>query len=131
MACTCIGNGDQRVEEMIKDVKNGYYISNMKIPSIDMKRYNWSISCQYAQKIENGEITDLQRDVIVMGTAPEFFNSIDACGNDFTVRPITNCMLQLTLTRLPIITRFPFFYQTGLIIPGRPGYVSLSLYIYI
>ena len=91
MACTCIGNGDQKVEEIIKDVKNGYYISNMKIPSIDMKRYNWSISCQYAQKIENGEITDLQRDVIVMGTAPKFFNSIDACGNDFTVRPITNC----------------------------------------
>ena len=91
MACTCIGNGNQNVNEIIKDVKNGYYISNMKVPSIDMKRYNWSISCQYAQKIENGELTDLQRDVIVMGTAPEFFNSIDACGNDFTVRPITNC----------------------------------------
>jgi len=91
MACTCIANGDQKVDEIIKDVKNGYYISNMKIPSIDMKRHNWSISCQYAQKIENGELTDLQRDVIVMGTAPEFFNSINACGNDFTVRPITNC----------------------------------------
>ena len=91
MACTCIANGDQNVDEIIKDVKNGYYISNMKIPSIDMKRYNWSISCQYAQKIENGELTDLQKDVIVMGTAPKFFNSIDACGNDFTVRPITNC----------------------------------------
>jgi len=91
MACTCIANGNQNVDEIIKDVKNGYYISNMKVPSIDMKRYNWSISCQYAQKIENGELTDLQRDVIVMGNAPEFFNSIDACGNDFTVRPITNC----------------------------------------
>ena len=91
MACTCIGNGDRDIGEMIKEVKNGYMISNMKIPSIDMKRYNWSISCQYAQKIENGEITDLLRDVIVMGTAPEFFESIDACGNDFTVRPITNC----------------------------------------
>ena len=91
MACTCIGNGDQNVNEIIKDVKNGYYISNMKVPSIDMNRYNWNISCQYAQKIENGEITNLLRDVIVMGTAPEFFNSIDACGNDFTVRPITNC----------------------------------------
>lgn len=91
MACTCIGNGDWKVDEMIKEVKNGYLISNMKIPSIDMKRYNWSISCQYAQKIENGEVTDLLRDVIVMGTAPEFFDSIDACGNDFTVRPITNC----------------------------------------
>ena len=91
MACTCIGNGDWDVQEMIKEVKNGYLISNMKIPSIDMKRYNWSISCQYAQKIENGEVIDLLRDVIVMGIAPEFFESIDACGNDFTIRPITNC----------------------------------------
>ncbi|QLH02633.1 TldD/PmbA family protein [Nitrosopumilus cobalaminigenes] len=91
MACTCIANGDSKVDEIIKDVKHGYLISNMKIPSIDMKRYNWSISCQYAQKIENGEITDLLKDVIVMGTAPEFFKSIDACGDDFTVRPITNC----------------------------------------
>ncbi|MGY5148130.1 MAG: TldD/PmbA family protein [Candidatus Nitrosopumilus sp. bin_7KS] len=91
MACTCIGNGDRDVNEIIKEVKHGYLISNMKIPSIDMKRYNWSISCQYAQRIENGEITDMLRDVIVMGTAPKFFESIDACGNDFTVRPITNC----------------------------------------
>ncbi len=91
MACTCIDKGDWNQQEMIKDVKQGYLISNMKIPSIDMKRYNWSISCQYAQKIENGEVTDLLRDVIVLGTAPEFFNSIDACGDDFTIRPITNC----------------------------------------
>lgn len=91
MACTCIEKGDWDPQEMIKDVKNGYLISNMKIPSIDMKRYNWSISCQYANKIEDGEVTDLLRDVIVVGTAPEFFNSIDACGKDFTIRPITNC----------------------------------------
>jgi len=91
MACTCIDKGDWNVDEMIKEVKDGYLISNMKIPSIDMKRYNWSISCQYAQKIENGEIKELLRDVIVMGTAPDFFKSIDACGDDFTVRPITNC----------------------------------------
>jgi len=91
MACTCIDSGDWEPDEMVADIKNGYLISNMKIPSIDMKRYNWSISCQFAQKIENGEITDLLRDVIVLGTAPDFFKSIDACGKDFTVRPITNC----------------------------------------
>ena len=91
MACTCIGKGDWKADEIVQDVKEGYLISNMKIPSIDMKRYNWSISCQYAQRIENGELTDLLRDVIVMGVAPEFFQSIDACGDDFTVRPITNC----------------------------------------
>ncbi|MDE1763963.1 MAG: TldD/PmbA family protein [Thaumarchaeota archaeon] len=91
MACTCISPGNWDPEEMIKDVKSGYLICDMKVPSIDMMRYNWSISCQYAQKIENGECTELLRDVIVMGNAPEFFNSIDARGKDFTVRPITNC----------------------------------------
>ena len=91
MACTCIAGGDRSTDEIIKEVKDGYLISNMKVPSIDMRRYNWSISCQYAQKIKDGQITDLHRDIIVTGTAPEFFESIDACGNDFTVRPITNC----------------------------------------
>ncbi len=91
MACTCIGPGNWNPDEMIKEVKSGYLISDMKVPSIDMMRYNWSISCQYAQKIEDGELTELLRDVIVMGNAPDFFNSINARGKDFTVRPITNC----------------------------------------
>lgn len=91
MACTCIEAGNWDPQEIIKETKHGYYISNMKVPSIDMKRHNWSISAQYAHKIENGEIGELLRDVIIVGTAPEFFSSIDACGNDFTVRPITNC----------------------------------------
>ena len=91
MACTCIGPGDWDPDELIKDVKSGYLICDMKVPSIDMMRYNWNISCQYAQKIENGECKELLRDVIVMGNAPEFFNSIDARGKYLTVRPITNC----------------------------------------
>lgn len=91
MACTCIEKGDWSPQEMIRQVKYGYLISNMKVPSIDSKRYNWSISCQYANLIENGQVGQLLRDVILVGTAPQFFNSIEACGNDFTVRPITNC----------------------------------------
>jgi len=91
MACTCITPGEWNPEDMIRDVKNGYLICDMKIPSIDMMRFNWSISCQYAYKIQNGDLKDLVRDVIVMGTAPEFFNSIDARGKDFKIRPITNC----------------------------------------
>lgn len=91
MACTCIEKGDWSQDEMIKGVKHGYLVSDMKVPSIDMRRHNWSISCQYANRIENGQVGELLRDVIIVGTAPEFFNSIDACGNDFTIRPITNC----------------------------------------
>ena len=91
MACTCIAAGSHGADEIIKEVSDGYMVSGMKVPSIDSDRYNWSISCQYAQKIENGELASLHRDVIVAGTAPDFFASIDACGRDFKVRPITNC----------------------------------------
>lgn len=91
MSCTCIKDGDFDPEEMTSDVKSGYLISGMGVPSIDMYRYNWSISCQYANKITNGEVGDLVKDVIVIGTAPEFFKSIDACGKDFATSPITNC----------------------------------------
>ena len=91
MACTYINAGDWNYNEMIKEIKHGYFICDMKVPSIDMMRYNWSISCQYAYEIKNGEVTDLLRDIIVTGTAPEFFNSIDACSKEFEIRPILNC----------------------------------------
>lgn len=91
MACTCIEPGDHTVDEMIRDVRDGYAIYDMKIPSIDMNRYNWSISCQYAQKITDGEMAETVRDVVVSGTAPGLFGSVSACGKDFEVTPITNC----------------------------------------
>lgn len=91
MACTCIEPGDHAVDEMIRDVRDGYAIYDMKIPSIDMNRYNWSISCQYARKITDGELAETVRDVVVSGTAPGLFRSVSACGKDFEVTPITNC----------------------------------------
>ena len=78
-------------DDIIESVDHGVYMESNRSWSIDDYRNKFQFGCEYGQLIENGEITDLQRDVIVMGTAPEFFNSIDACGNDFTVRPITNC----------------------------------------
>lgn len=91
MACTCIKPGNYNTDEMISSIKDGYIIYGMKVPSIDMYRYNWSISCQYAQHVVNGEPAEIQRDVIVSGTAPEFLKSISACGKDFAITPITNC----------------------------------------
>lgn len=91
MACTYIKPGDYEYQEMLKEVKDGYLICDMKVPSIDMYRYNWSVSAQYAYKIEDGELKDLHRDVIVMNNAPDFFNSIDACSKEFEIRPILNC----------------------------------------
>jgi len=91
MACTYIKPGEYNYDEMIKEVNDGYLICDMKVPSIDMYRYNWSISAQYAYKIERGELKTLHRDVIVMNNAPDFFNAIDACSKEFEIRPILNC----------------------------------------
>ncbi len=93
MACTYIKPLDWEYEEMVKDVRHGYLICGQKVPSIDMYRYNWSISCQYAYRIEQGEVKEdeMLRDVIVMGNAPEFFASIDACSKHYEIRPILNC----------------------------------------
>jgi TldD protein len=93
MACTYIKPLDWSLEEMVKDVKHGYLVCGQKVPSIDMYRYNWSISCQYAYRIEDGEVKEgeMLRDVIVMGNAPEFFASIDACSKHYEIRPILNC----------------------------------------
>ncbi len=93
MACTYIKPLDWEYEEMVKDVRHGYLICGQKVPSIDMYRYNWSISCQYAYRIEQGEVKEdeMLRDVIVMDNAPEFFASIDACSKHYEIRPILNC----------------------------------------
>lgn len=91
MACTCVAPGDWGVDEIIREIDDGYLVCDMKVPSIDMRRYSWSISCQYAQRIRDGELGELVRDVIVSGTAPDFFESVRACGDDFTTSPITNC----------------------------------------
>jgi len=91
MSNTFIKPGDSSFEEMLEDTERGVYVVGNKIPSIDNRRYNWQISAQWAFLIEKGELTKLLRDVTVTGVAPEFFNSIDAVGKDFQIRPVSNC----------------------------------------
>ena len=91
MSNTFIKPGDWTFEEMLEDVERGVYVVGNKIPSIDMRRYNWQISAQWAFLIEKGELTKLLRDVTVAGRAPDFFKSIDAVGKDFQIRPVPSC----------------------------------------
>ncbi len=91
MSNTFIKPGDWTFEEMLEDVHRGVYVVGNKIPSIDMRRYNWQISAQWGFMIEKGELTKLLRDVTVAGIAPEFFKSIDAVGKDFQIRPVPSC----------------------------------------
>lgn len=91
MSNTFISEGDWKREELIKETKHGYLISCMRHPSIDDKRYNWTISAQEAYEIKNGELTTHLRDVALTSTAPKFFKSIDAVTEKIEILPLPGC----------------------------------------
>ena len=91
MSNTFIAKGDWKRDEIIEETKRGVYVIGMKQPSIDDKRYNWTISAQEGYLIENGELTKHLRDVALMAIAPEFFKSIDAVGDDLEIRSVPGC----------------------------------------
>jgi TldD protein len=78
-------------EEIVRETKDGILVRYYVGPSIDDKRFRWTITPQEAYRIKNGEISELYRGAVVMGTAPDFFRSIDAVGKDVTVLPVTGC----------------------------------------
>ena len=91
MSNTFFGEGDWKKDELIEETKHGYLVSCMRHPSIDDKRYNWTISAQEAYEIKNGELTTHLRDVALTSTAPKFFKSIDAATKKVEIIPLPGC----------------------------------------
>ena len=91
MSNTFLGEGDWKKEELIEETKHGYLISCMRHPSIDDKRYNWTISGQEAHEIKNGELTTHLRDVALTSIAPKFFKSINAATKKVEISPLPGC----------------------------------------
>ncbi|HHT9116732.1 MAG TPA: TldD/PmbA family protein [Candidatus Wunengus californicus] len=91
MTNTIFANGNKNPEEIIAEVKEGYYVVNHRIPSISESRENFRISAQKVFRIENGKITKLYRQGGITADSKDFLMNIDAIGNDFEVFPIPNC----------------------------------------
>jgi len=91
MSNTFLGEGDWKKEELIEETKHGYLILCMRNPSIDDKRYNWTISAQEAYEIKNGELTTHLRDIALTSVAPKFFKSIDAASEKTEILPLPGC----------------------------------------
>jgi TldD protein len=91
MSNAFFGEGDWKKEELIEETKNGYMVCCMRHPSIDDKRYNWTISAQEAYEIKNGELTKHIRDIALTSTAPKFFQSINAATRDIQIVPLPGC----------------------------------------
>lgn len=91
MSNTFFAEGDWKYEEMLEETKHGYLVINMRHPSIDDQRYNWTISAQEGYEIKNGELTTHLRDVQLTSIAPKFFKSIDAASKKGEIHPIPGC----------------------------------------
>lgn len=91
MTNTVFANGDRNPDEIIAEVKDGYYIANHKIPSISESRENFRITAQKVYRIEDGKLTKLYRSGGITADSRDFLMSIDAVGNDSAIFPIPNC----------------------------------------
>jgi len=91
MSNTFFADGDWKHEEMVEETKHGYLVASQRHPSIDDKRYNWTISAQEGYEIRNGELTTHLRDIALTSTAPKFFQSIDAASRKGEITPLPGC----------------------------------------
>ena len=91
MSNTFFAPGDWSRDEMIRETKHGYLIEAERQPSIDDKRFNWTISAHSARRIEKGELGERIRDIALTSTAPKFFESIDAVSRDLRIHPVPGC----------------------------------------
>jgi TldD protein len=91
MSTTVFAPCDREPDEIIGEVKDGYYLSGARMPSIAERRENFRISAHKTYKIENGELTTLYQNGGISADTRHFLTHVDAVGNDFKIYPIPNC----------------------------------------
>lgn len=76
--------GIWNMEDLIKDTKNGLYLSINKSWSIDDRRINFQFGTEAAREIKNGKLGKLYKNPTYTGITPKFWNSCDAiCSKDY------------------------------------------------
>lgn len=91
MTNTVFAPGERDPQDIIAEVDSGYYISGHRTPSIAESRENFRITAVKVYEIENGRLGRLYRDGGITADSRNYFQYIDAVGNDLEVNPIPNC----------------------------------------
>ncbi len=92
MTNTFFERGTSKVEDMIKSIEYGYFISTTNNGMEDPK--NWGIQCaaHYGREIKNGEFTGkIVSPVVMSGYVIDLLNSISAVSKDFNVVGSGSC----------------------------------------
>jgi TldD protein len=119
MSNTFFADGDWKYEEMLEETRHGYLVINMRHPSIDDQRYNWTISAQEGYEIKNGELTTHLRDVQLTSNAPNFFKSIDASSKKGEIHPLPGCGKGDPMQALYVGNGGPYLRGVATILGGR------------
>ncbi|MDT7879392.1 MAG: TldD/PmbA family protein [Candidatus Hydrothermia bacterium] len=76
--------GDKTLEELISDIKDGFYLETNKSWSIDQKRLNFQFSTEIAYKIKNGKLLkdEVYKNPVYYGISYIFWNNLDGVANE-------------------------------------------------
>lgn len=82
MTNTFIDPGDRKLEELVEEVDDGFYLEGSEGGQADANA-EFMFGVQKAYRIENGEKTDLLRGASISGSAFDVLKSVDAVADDF------------------------------------------------
>ena len=85
MSNTFMEPGDWDAEELISDTNEGILLCGFNYGYTDPSKGQFMFQANYGYLIENGELTELVRDVSMAGQILEVLAKIDAIGNDFSM----------------------------------------------
>jgi TldD protein len=80
MSNTYIESGDTPVDELLAEVDDGIYACHMYGGQTMMEMFTFSAG--YAYRVENGQVGELLRDVVLTGNVFQTLNNIDGFGDD-------------------------------------------------
>ena len=86
MRCTYMAPRDQTFEELIEDVKSGYYFKSFRGGQANLDG-TFQVGIQEGYEIENGEIGAPVRNASISGNTLETLHKVDAVGKDFLLDP--------------------------------------------
>jgi predicted Zn-dependent protease len=93
MANVNLEPGTSRFDEMLANVERGVFMQTTRSWSIDDYRNKFQFGCEYAQLIENGQLTKLVKNPNYRGITAPFWNQLKMVGDQSTyeVGGLSNC----------------------------------------
>lgn len=82
MSNTYIDKGDASFDEILADIKDGIYLIGSRGGQVNTGEGVFQFNAEKGYMIQNGEITDLVRDVSLSGRTLDILNQIRMVGND-------------------------------------------------